>query len=462
MRKLINIIACAVFLIAIMGCATTGTGVQTGGTFTVTTDRTQPLFPVNFTFGITHTQYWWFVSNKVAVNRVEGLLKSVASIQAVPIMGWGSKNPWTSKTAAFDFSDIKARVDVAAEMGAQPWITLCSAPGWMKDSGSDWDMETAPSAEHEDDFAYLCAQVAKAFPQVPVFQVWNEFKGMWADGGQVDFERYTRVYNKVYAAVKAVRPDAKIGGPYLVLEGDGTRETFGGFEDSRHTSVPLNNLSKEAIQYFLANASGVDYFLVDRANVDYHNDGYWPWQTGLWRPTRDQAMKLTKYFQKATRELTDMTDLPIVWSEYYGTFGDGKGEFRKLNQPYIGAHYASIMYNMIMGSGGRDLYALLWLEREADIRHALFTDLDSAAGGQPTPHYFALKKMLDTFPKGTMLYTAEISSPDMEKDKISDTLEVMASDAAVLAINKTNTRFTVIIDGASYELEPYAVEVLNY
>jgi len=465
----IFILLCTAFLFT--ACASSA-GATSGETFTINIDKTSPLFQSNFIYGLTHTHYWWHVENPIAVQRAKGLVKDISTVHNVHIMGWGSGNPWPSKTANFNFRDIKERVDLAIELGGEPWITFCTAPGWMKGT-HDWAMEEAPLPEFEDDFAHLCAEVAKAFPEVKVFQVWNEFKGMWADGGQVDYVRYTRLYNKVYTAVKAVRPDAELGGFYAVLEGDGTFKTFGGnFEDNRHTSEPLNNLSRDAIAYFLANAIDMDYFLVDRANVDYHNDGYWSWQTRLYRATRDQAMRLTKYFQKATKEVAELTTLPIVWSEYYGTYGDGKGEFRRNNQPYIGAHYASIAYNMIMGAGGRDLYALLWIEWEHTVRHALFTDPLSPAGGRPTPHYFAMKKLIDNFPKGTMLYTANISSPDLknrdlenrdlEQDVISDLIEVLASEKIAYVINKTNTVLTIILNGVTHELRPYAVEVFNY
>jgi len=461
MNKQLILGVLVIIVLILVACGTSGSDIPFGGTFTVNIDNTKPLFQSNFIYGLSHTHYWWHAENPIAVQRVKGLIKDISTVHNVHIMGWGSRNPWPSKTANFDFRDIKARVDLALELGGEPWITFCTAPGWMKGT-NDWAMEEAPLPEFEDDFAHLCAQVAKEFPQVKVFQVWNEFKGMWVAGGQVDFVRYTRLYNKVYTAVKAVRPDAELGGFYGVLEGDGTYATFGSdFEDNRHTSEPLNALSREAIAYFLRNAIGVDYFLVDRANVDYHNDGYWGWQTHLFRATRDQAMQLTKYFQKATKEVAELTRLPIVWSEYYGTYGDSKGEFRRLNQPYIGAHYASIVYNMIMGAGGRDLYALLWIEWEHTVRHALFTDLLSPRGGLPTPHYFAMKKLMDNFPKGTMLYTANISSPDLEQDEISNLIEVMASGKAAYVINKTNSVISIILNGVTYELRPYAVEIFE-
>jgi len=432
-----------------------------------------PLFKVNLTWGITNTQYsWWNGGNTAASQAAGALLKSVASIYNVFIMGWGPGNPWPSKDAPYDFSGIKARVDLAASLGGVLWISFCTAPGWMKVAGydslsdtqkdaADWNMDLAPLPGNEDDFAALCAAVAKAFPQVKVFQVWNEFKGMWTAQGTLDYGRYTRLYNKVYSAVKAVRPDAQIGGFYAVLEGDGTRAVFGDLvPDSKHSAEPLIDESKEAIAYFTQNAVGLDYFLVDRSNVDYHNDGYNPDSSGTFRPSRDQAMLLTKYFQKATAEVAEMTGKPIVWSEYYGTYGDDNAaEFMPLNSQYIAAHYASIIYNMIMGAAGRDLYALLWVEQDYVIRHALFTDTNRAGGGIATPHYAAMKKLLDNFPKGTMLYSAAISSPGVSADDLGDVVEALVSDKAVLLINKTNTELRVTVNGVNYDLAPYAVDV---
>jgi hypothetical protein len=116
---------------------------------------------------------------------------------------------------------------------------------------------------------------------------------------------------------------------------------------------------------------------------------------------------------------------------------------------------------MIMGAGGRDLYALLWIEWEAIIRHALFTDLTSARGGMPTPHFFAMKKLMDNFPKGTLLYTVFIHSPDIEQDRISDMIEVLSSGKAAYVINKTNTRISVTLNGVSHYLSPYAVDTIH-
>jgi len=425
-----------------------------------------PLFQSNLIWGITYTHYHWDTSgNTIARERARNLLRDVSSIYNVHIMGWGSGNPWPVKTGPYYFNDIRSRVNTTITLGGEPWITFCTAPGWMKGTG-DWNMDAAPLPEFEDDFAVLCAAIAAEFPEVKVFQVWNEFKGMWS-GSNIDHVRYTRLYNKVYNAVKAVRPDAIIGGFYHVMEGDGSRETFGALvSNNRHTSVPVISQEITAINYFLDNADGFDLFLVDRANVDYHNDNYFPGSSGTFRPTRDQAMQLTKYFQKATKDIAELTSKPIVWSEYYGTFGDGTNngngaEFLPINSQYIAAHYASIIYNMIMGAGGRDLYALLWLEAENDIRHALFTDVGNSNGGQVTPHYHAMKKLVDNFPKGTMLYTADLSIQGVEDNLVHDRTEALVSNKVALVINKTNTNISVTLNDEIYQLSPYAVEVFN-
>ena len=48
--------------------------------------------------------------------------------------------------------------------------------------------------------------------------MWNELKGFYrSDLNRWDQEGYTALYNEVYRAVKAVGPDVKVGGPYVVL-----------------------------------------------------------------------------------------------------------------------------------------------------------------------------------------------------------------------------------------------------
>jgi hypothetical protein len=305
----------------------------------------------------------------------------------------------------------------------------------------DWAMETAVLPEHNEDFAELCAEIAKRYADVTVFQVWNEFKGYWSSRkNRWDYEGYTELYNAVYKAVKSARPDAKIGGFYLVIEGDGS-ENIG--IKGTHNYTPLDKFQRDAIKYWHDNAVGADYILIDRGVVDHHNSNF--------NPTQEQAMALTRYYAKVTKEVAELVDLPIVYSEYYGW-----NKYEPVNSKYLAAHYASIYYNMITGAEGRDITALLWMEKENNIPHALFTDTE-ANGGQSTPHYDAVKMLADNFPAGTKLYRAQIDSADFPQEEIGDKIEILVSDEYAYVINKTNEDLYIIINDAAHIVKAYDV-----
>ncbi|MCL2378125.1 MAG: hypothetical protein FWC77_03260 [Defluviitaleaceae bacterium] len=460
--------------------------------FTVSTSNV-PMFEANFQLGISHTHYWWETYDPIAVQSAKDLMAEVATIHNVHIMGWGSRNPWPHPDRPMDFTDIRNRIDtfLAIDPDAEIWITLCQAPGWMKGDDPnhtyqnpfnhrlDWDMYARPRPENMPHFAYLSARIAEAFPEAAVFQVWNEFKGFWLPGGLEDYALYTHMYNLIYDAIMDVRPDARVGGPYMIIPGDGTYEAFGvetlplrGGE--MHSRRPMFNRHTRGVEYFLENAVHTDYLLAVRNNVSYFTDGFWgfdgttnTWHTGTWRATRDQGMQLTYYFNHVTRELAEladdagMTQLPIVWSEFYGTMGDAWSD-HGINTPYKGAHYASIYYNMIMGAQGRDVIALLWIEWQDVIRHSIFTDTNFG-GGQPTPHGEALQLMARYFPQGTQLYQVAVSADEARLDWVGPApqLEVMASAAHVFVINKTDGIAEVLIDGIQHTLDPYEVAVFE-
>ncbi|MCL2285216.1 MAG: hypothetical protein FWC32_02505, partial [Firmicutes bacterium] len=435
-------------------------------TFNVIADRSNQLFETNFIFGVTHTHHRWWEGHPAAVERASQLLADLRPVHNQHIMGWGAPNPWPSRDAAMNFGYLRDRVDQFIEIngeGAEIWFTLCQAPGWMKASGNDWNMDEAPLPEYEEDFAYLARQIAIAFPEVTGFQVWNEFKGMWCSVlNGWDHVRYTRLYNKVYAAIREVRPDAIIGGFYIVVDGDGSFNE--GFVDvsNRNTRAPLDARTTVPLRYFLENAINVDYLLVSRWNVDWQN------QLRL-NPTYEQAMVLTKYFGTVIADMLEIAaefgyyDIPFGWAEFYGSFNN-----TPVNSQYIGAHYASIYYNMIMGARGREQTALLWMETEngggqrGQINHAIFTHTNAAeTGGLPTPHFFAVQKLTNYFPPGTMLYEVKITSEDIEPERIGHKLEVLVSATHAYVINKTNSDITVVLNGETLELAPFAVEVFK-
>lgn len=147
------------------------------------------------------------------------MLSRVPMLQNQHIMGWGAGNPEPAP-GRNDFRDLDRRIRFMSGSQALPIITLCCSPDWMKGGSSgrtDWtQLETAPRREHFDDYAKLAATVARRYPTVKHFMVWNELKGFWnTPQNRWDIEGYTELYNKVYDALKAVDKDIKVGGPYV-------------------------------------------------------------------------------------------------------------------------------------------------------------------------------------------------------------------------------------------------------
>ena len=136
-------------------------------------------------------------------------------------MGFGTLNPEPAP-GKYDWESLDRRMRLTDETGGRVTLTLCCAPDWMKGGApgtTDWTrLEDDPLPEHFADFAALAAAAVQRYPQVERVLVWNELKGFYrTDLNRWDQEGYTALYNAVYRAVKAVRPDVQVGGPYVVL-----------------------------------------------------------------------------------------------------------------------------------------------------------------------------------------------------------------------------------------------------
>jgi hypothetical protein len=361
--------------------------------------------------GLTHTQAMWENGHPEAVARVKKQLEEAhVRYQNQHIMGWGANNPEPSP-GVYDWSSLERRIDLVRSMANTiPVITFCTAPGWMKASGKDWNMEERVADEHVQDFADLCRAVASRYPQVEYFQIWNEFKGYWAKGGW-DVERFTLMYNAVYDAVKAVRPDAKIGGPYLSLGGR-----------------DLSAADRRVIEYWRQHSHGSDFFTFDG------------WLEG-WPPgnkTEDWMMGRTRFFGDLVKSFQTLTDRPVWISEFYG--GHSK------DPQFTAANHASCYYHALQ-SGTR--LALLW---DGVGLGQLFTRTQTANGGQPTPHGLVVQAFNQHFGPGTQLYQTKSSSDD---------IEVLASQAKIMLINKRPDTVRVRLEGKEPSLAGYEVQVLD-
>jgi hypothetical protein len=348
-------------------------------------------------------------------------------------MGWGTDNPNPSP-GVYNWESLDRRMAMVRSLkGTVPVITLCAAPDWMKggEAGkTDWTrIEAAPVPEHYAAFAALAAVIARRYPDVRYFQVWNEFKGFWnAPSNNWNYENYTRMYNATYDALKAVRRDIQVGGPYLVVEGTGSER------GDWSTEKPIRARQWEVLDYWLKNKRGADFICLDRGVKTFHDKS---------RYTPEETMRLIHYFGDVAQQIRARTDLPIWWAEFYGSIEGGDAQS-------VAAVHASILYHMLRGGSS---VALLWNGiADGEVGHGLITAIRRPGGGKPTPHYLVFEAFHKHFGPGTALYWSVSTSPDVE---------VLASAKKTLLINKRAVPVTVRLDGNPVTLAAYDVRLLN-
>ncbi|MEM8532755.1 MAG: hypothetical protein AAGF95_18055 [Chloroflexota bacterium] len=403
--------------------------VQYSDTVAVAIDHTEQIGTSDLLMGITHTRFSVDdpAADQEAIARAKTVLSETVHYQNQHIMGWGALNP-NPAPGEYNWFSLDSRINVIREMNAEPVITLCCAPDWMKGGApgeTDWSkISRAPLPEHYDDYANLAAEVAQRYPDVEYFQVWNEFKGFWSvDTNNWDYVAYTEFYNKIYDAVKTVRPDAKIGGPYLIVEGTGSHK--GGWASEE----PIRARQWAVINYWLEHKHGADFISLDRGIIDNNRDrnSY----------SIEERMELTRFFGEIGRQLKEVTDLPIWWSELHTA--------RQL--PAGPALSASAFYHTLTGGSS---VILSWnpMRTGESGGHPLFSDVRDEGGGQPEPHYHVFKMYHDHFGPGTPLYKTTSSSLDVE---------VLASDKVIMLINKRPHETSVNINGVHMTLDAYEV-----
>jgi hypothetical protein len=382
---------------------------------------------------------WGFTHTGVSANNVTPRFEQVVAdslartpmVQNQHIMGFGALNP-EPYPGRFYWEDLDSRLTFIKMSGATPVITLCCAPDWMKggpegpteDSAWDEHLEDAPYPEHFDDFARLAAEVAKRYSDVKYFMVWNEFKGFWPDHSKpADYKGYTEMYNKVYDAVKQVRPDAQIGGPYLGFDSNRTGRT-----ELRGDWGVVNQNVLDAFDYWYEKKKGADFIVVDGASpTDAHQ--LLPDEFGALSKFAD----VTEWLRKKTG------DMPIWWSEWYFQPEDGTewAEPRRL------AVQAASMMEFARSGAATALY---WnpQERNGPCQGCLW---DPRTGAE-TPTGQLVAEFTKWFPAGVRLDPVTSSDPKVR---------VLAQPERLLLVNTSDGAVTTTVDGQELTLKPYEI-----
>jgi len=365
-----------------------------------------------------------------AVARGKDLLRGATGVVNQHIYGWGTRNP-NPMPGFYDFRSLDRRVRLMRELGGTPVITLCCAPDWMTTLATPTSRypNLPPRPSLEAAFAQLARRVAERYPDVRRFVVWNEMKGLWRrDLGRWDVERYTRLYNAVYDSLKSVDPQIRVGGPYLVVEGTGSRR-FGG--TGWVSQAPLTARDRSVLEYFLAHARGLDFLAVDRKTTSTSHDR---------RPYTDrQRLALTRWFGRVTRQLRRLTPKPIWYVEdYFSNHPDHELQAAGLASMLVEHVRAGASVSLRWGPQGNAAHPF------GGNRQSMFSDTRLPGGGRRFPAYRAYRMVHEHFGRGTRLVAASSSSPDVL---------VLASRRRVLLVNRSAAALRIRLGGRVLRLK---------
>lgn len=391
--------------------------------------------PDTLSVGVTHTQHsiddW---GSAPALASAKAVLTATASYQNQHLFGWGTDNPQPSP-GKFDWSSLDRRMALIRSTGGTPVITLCCAPDWMKGGRAgetDWDrLHVAPRPEHYADFAALAAAVARRYPDVRHFQVWNEMKGFWNEArNRWNYEAYTALYNAVYDALKAVDPTLAVGGPYVVID------TWASPKTASHPSAlagacgVVDQRSLDALDYWLRHKHGADFVAVD-AGLSTRDQGR------ITSTTTSSAL-----FGALTRWLRQRTTLPIWWSEFHVGQADAAG------QPKLTARaVASLLHMADQGA----TTALIWEpQRDGDGAHgpALWNSTDRRDGGRPLGYAEAVARLQQLLADRTGADPVSWPVPE---------LGLVRGRAGVLLVHTEDAPIDLEVQGRPLRLGPYEV-----
>ncbi|MEU4834821.1 xylan 1,4-beta-xylosidase [Streptosporangium sp. NPDC023615] len=382
-------------------------------------------------WGLTHTGV---SANNVTPEFEQTVAQRLAQtpmVQNQHIMGFGALNP-QPRPREFYWEDLDSRTNLMKRSGGTQVITLCCAPDWMKggpegptsDAGWAEHLEDAPYPKHFGDFARLSAAVATRYRDVKYFMVWNEFKGFWKDHSKpADYKGYTEMYNKVYDAVKAARPDAQVGGPYLGFDSNRT-----GNSELRGPWGVVNQNALDAFEYWFKNKRGADFVVVDGASVtDAHE-------------LLPDAFGALGKFSAVTTWLREKTDLPVWWSEWYFVPEDKT----VWPEPMRLAVQAASMIEFAESGAATALY---W---NPQVKQGACPPCmwDPRTGAeQPTGRLMA--DFTRWFPAGAELEEVTSSAPGVR---------VLAQPQQMVMVNTTTAQVTTTVDGKDFTLQPYEIK----
>ncbi|MEU8245970.1 xylan 1,4-beta-xylosidase [Nonomuraea sp. NPDC048916] len=381
-------------------------------------------------WGVTHTQYSADTAPREIADQAEGVLGRVPMLQNQHIMGWGVGNP-EPRPGQYNLNDLDRRMKFISSSRGIPVITLCCAPDWMKGGQpgrTDWSKNhtVAPKREHFDDYAKLAAKVAKQYPTVKHFMVWNEFKGFWdPTTNRWDAEGYTQMYNKVYAALKQVDDDIQVGGPYVPIESNARTS-------ASELSGPWGTIDQralDAIEYWIQNKKGADFIVVDGASMT-NDKGNVP----------DEFAAQAKFGAITTWLREKSNDMPVWWAEWY---------VEPENSGWSEDKRTAVQATALMEFARSGVTSALYWNPQVKGQGTCAGCLWTPGGGEDTPMAGLLSGFTRWFPAGVRLQ--QVGSSD-------ERIKVLAQERQVVMVNTADADVTATVDGKQVTFKPYEIK----
>ena len=423
---------------AVIG-STNASGLRTDETASAITVTDQTAGTSLLVLGATHTQHSLDSGGSAdSIARANDVLRSSVTMEAQHIMGWGALSPEPTP-GILDWRTLDRRVAIMTATSSRPVITLCCAPDWMRNGlsgATDWsDFTLAPTPDHFEDFAALAATIAERYPDVRDFQVWNELKGFWDRGANNwDIAGYTNLYNAVYRRVKQVRPDARIGGPYVPMQSFATTAIASNPSGLQGKWGVVDQRSLDAIDYFLAHATGADFVAVDGSTSvrtgDLITDPF----------TANDKLAVV------TRWIRSRTTLPIWWSEYYPQPEGVRWGADK----QAAIHTDALLKLASAGASAVFLWQPQAVGGSGTSRAVLWSDIADPDGGRPTPlaaAYAMLRSVL------------RVGVPVRRVDVRGDVSALATGDTLIL-VNQRDSSQAVRVNGQSIGLRAWEIRTI--
>ncbi|MBT2386153.1 xylan 1,4-beta-xylosidase [Streptomyces sp. ISL-11] len=402
--------------------------------------------PSDIGWGFTHTQYSADRGDDTARKAADKLLADDPMPQNQHIMGWGADNP-EPRPGVYNFKDLDRRVALMRRTSGTPVLTLCCAPDWMKGGGSrtDWSqksLEKAPDRAHYKDFAKLAGVIAKRYPDVRYFIVWNEFKGFFDESrNRWNYEGYTELYNLVHAELKKQNKANAVGGPYISLDSHAP----GASSNASSLRGPWGSVDQralDAITYWNDHKAGADFVAVDGSSYTRDDNRLLPDEFGA-----------TQKFADATTWLRKATGLPVWWSEWYVEPGDANDDRKGWTEEHRTAVQATAMMRLAAAGAAAAFY---WNPQTttADCPGCLWRSTERKDGGSGLPMLDLLSRFAKYFPPRVVLRTPELTGPGREQ------VHALATDDTAVVVNTQDRALAVTVDGRDLDLGPYEVRWL--